>query len=68
MTFAKDVESSDIQQCSSESAVIASNNSPSIPVAGSSTNSLPLTARISPGKMTYLRHRRRNEICFGGST
>ena len=40
MTFAKAVKSSDVQQCSSQSVVVASNNSPSTPVAGRSTNSL----------------------------
>ena len=62
VTFAKAVKSSDVQQCSSQSVVIASSNSPSTPVAGSSTNSLPLTAGISPGKITDLRLKKLHEL------
>ena len=63
MTFAKPVKSSDVQQCSSQSVVVASNNSPSTPVAGSSKNSsLPMTAGISPGKITDIRLKKLHEL------
>ena len=62
MTFAKAVKSSDVQQCSSQSVVIASSNSPPTPVAGSSTNSLPLTAGISQGKIMDLRLKKVHEL------
>ena len=62
MTFAKAVKSSDVKQCSSQSVVIASSDSPSTPVAACSASSLPMTAGISPGKITDLRMKKLHEL------
>ena len=60
MTFAKAVKSSDVKQCSSQSVVIG--DSPSTPVAACSASSLPMTAGISPGKITDLRMKKLHEL------
>ena len=62
MTFANAVKTPDIKQCSSQSVVIASSDSPSTPVAASSVRDLPVTTGISPGKITDLRMKNLREL------
>ena len=63
MTFANAVKAPDVQQCSSQSVVIASSGSPSTPVASAVGPSVcPTTPGISPGKITDLRMKKLHEL------
>lgn len=61
-TFAQASKSPDVNQCTSQSVVIASSATPSTPVAACGVRDLPVTAGISPGKITDLRMKKLREL------